>query len=256
MNQMRKIALVGIFIGLAELLGANDQAILRCAVFDAPPFIILGKNPIVEPCGIDIDLIRELSRRLGVSPSFQEASWARCLNLMKSGRTDLLSSVYRNPERETYLHYLDPPYINQLPIAFFYRADSPVSIQSYDDVHHYSPIGVLLDASYFAKFDTDKQITRETISSQEQILPMLAKGRIPVAICYVDTQNYYTKIMGYSGILARSEFVWSEKAEVYLSLSRKSPFFKRQAEFDTVWQAMVKDGFVRNTIAKYRALYP
>ena len=181
--------------------------------------------------------------------------WIRALELMKSGKADILSSVYKKPEREEYMLYFEKPFLNELPIAFYYRKDSGVSITKYSDLYKYQNIAVLRGASYFPKFDADQGISKYEVASQEQIFPMLVHKRVQVMAGYMPTENYYITINNYSDIITKSPYVHNEKAKVYMAISKKSVLSKRIRVFNKINNDLHREGFTAKVVKKYYNIY-
>ncbi len=71
--------------------------------------------------GIDVDIIKEIARRLNLKVTYNEGSWKRCLVMLENGSSDILSSVLKTPEREEYMYFVEPPYITHSPTAFYLK---------------------------------------------------------------------------------------------------------------------------------------
>lgn len=163
---------------------------IRYAIFPAPPFMIGASNDAAQPTGIDVEIAQEIGRRLKVELSFIRAPWVRCLRLMQTGEADLISSAYKTPEREAYMAYFSKPFLQSLPVAFYFKKGANISIARYEDIYRYGEIGVLKGAAYFKRFDQDSQAKKVAISTQDQLFPMLTAGRFRLMAGYVDTENY------------------------------------------------------------------
>jgi polar amino acid transport system substrate-binding protein len=74
--------------------------------------------------GIDVDIVREIARRMKLEIEYVRCPWARCLAMMQSGEADLLSSVWKRPEREACLRFFDTPFLDELPITFYFKKGS------------------------------------------------------------------------------------------------------------------------------------
>lgn len=133
---------------------------IRYAVFPAPPYMIGADKEDSTLSGIDIEIMNEISKRAGFQIEYIRCPWVRALELIKSGKADLLSSVYKRPDREEYMIFFDRPFLNELPIAFYFRKDSGIKISKYSDLYNYKNIAVLRGASYFPKFDSDKKLSK------------------------------------------------------------------------------------------------
>jgi len=251
----------GCILGLLILLllpGTGRAETLRYAVFPAPPYMIEAEESQQAKdalSGIDVDIVREIARRMNLDLAFVRCPWLRCLDLMETGDADLLSSAYKKPDRERFMHYLTSPYLNDLPISFYVRKGSGIRIARYEDLYQLDSVGVLRGAGYFERFDNDARIRKYEVASQAQLFPMLISGRIQAMAGYVPTENYRLKVQGYAGSVEKTAYVYDEDARVYLAISRKSPLASRLAEFDRVHEELLREGFIARVIEAYSAKY-
>jgi polar amino acid transport system substrate-binding protein len=234
---------------------AMDKNILRYAVFPAPPYMIGAGEENASLSGIDVEIVQEIARRLGLRVQYLTCTWARCLELMKNGEADLLSSAYRKPEREVYMLYFRQPYLTQLPIAFYYLKGKNYSVADYEDLYQFNSIGVLNEASYFELFDQDTHVKKFSVTSQDQLFPMLLAGRLEVIAGYVPTENYQLVVNGYRDQVERSKYEYQEQALVYMTLSKKSPFAVHLEQFDQVNQQLRDEGFIAKIVNSYYEKY-
>lgn len=235
---------------------AADETLLRYAVFPAPPYMIGVGNEQTTISGIDVDIVQEIARQLQLKVEYVHCTWERCLELMKNGEVDLLSSVYKKPEREEYMLYLNAPYLDRLPIAFYYLKDKNYHIQSYEDLYQFERVGVLQGAGYFERFDQDTRIKKFEVPSQDQLFPMLIAGRLDIIAGYVPTENYRLLTEGYQDQIERSSYEFQELIPVYMSISKNSAFMSaRLDDFNRINEQLIKNGFIKGIIDAYYARY-
>jgi len=213
--------------------------------------MIYSDGKVREASGIDVEIVREIARRLGLEVEFVACPWLRCLSLMEKGTVDIISSAYRKPDRESYMQYFDVPYLDRLPVAFYFLRDSGVRVDRYEDLHGIESVGVLKGACYFPRFDEDKAIRRFEVASQDQLFPMLAAGRIQVVAGYKPTENYRLIAEGYESLIERSSYEFDELAQVFMAVSRSSPLAGRFAEINEINRALIQEGFVGDVVKKY-----
>lgn len=115
-------------------------------------------TPESEYGGIDLDIVREIARRMQLDVRFMRCPWVRCLRWLQEGRADLLTSAYKKPEREVFLEYFKEPYLESLPIAFYYKSAKNYAITKYEDLDTNKTIGVLSNASYFDRLTTTRTL--------------------------------------------------------------------------------------------------
>ena len=240
---------------VAKVQVSATPALVRYAVFPAPPFMIGAGDEQAEMSGIDVDIVRELFRQMGQRVEFVRCTWERCLELMKQGDADILSSAYKKPEREEYMLYLEQPYLDHLPIAFYFLRTNGYVIDTYTDIYKFDQVGVLQGASYFEQFDQDSAVKKFKVSSQDQLFPMLLAGRLDVIAGYVPTENYRIAVGGYKNQVQRSNYEYQEQSLVYMTISKKSPLAGSLDQINRINQQLLDNGFIKQTIQTYYEKY-
>jgi polar amino acid transport system substrate-binding protein len=228
---------------------------IRYAVFPAPPYMIGAGNASHAMSGIDVEIVMEIARRLQYKIEVIKCPWARCLDLLKNGEADLLSSVYKKPEREAFMLYFDQPYLNQLPIAFYSLKEKHYLIQKYEDIYQFGHVGLLKGASYFDRFDQDPRVKRVEVPSQDQLFPMLLAGHLDIIAGYVPTENYRLKVEGYSDQIERSTYQYDQPEPVYMTISKKSPLIVSFDKINQVNSQLIKEGVVDRIVNSYYDQY-
>lgn len=240
---------------VTDILIPPSDKIIRYAVFPAPPYMIGADDEQAALSGIDVAIVQEIARRLGREVVFVRCPWARCLELMKTGDVDLLSSAYKKPEREEYMLYFSHPFLDKLPIAFYTLKAKKVVINAYEDIYRLETVGVLRGASYFEQFDQDPKVKKFAVASQDQLFPMLLEGRLDAIAGYIPTENYRIKVEGYGAKVQLSKYVYEEPAFVYMTISQKSPLAALFAQVDHINTQLVEEGFIQKIVNQYYAEY-
>ena len=246
------VTLIFILISPGKSQAQDDT--LNYLIFPAPPYMIdTGQDE--KLCGIDIDIVRQLAQYMKLTIKFTRCPWKRCLLMMEEGQADIISSAYKKPEREIYMKYLDRPYLETLPIAFYTKRVKGYQIEKYEDLYKLKTIGMLRGASYFERFDNDAKLSKYDVSSQEQLIPMLMKDRFEIFAGYMNTVNYRIVSEGLEGKIEKSAYEYKERAEVYIAISKKSRFSERINEFNEVNAKLINEGIIPKIVNSYYEKY-
>ncbi len=85
------------------------------------------------PKGFSIDYMKLLAQKTGLEIQFVHGpSWDEFLEMMKSGKLDLMLNIAKSPEREQYLEFT-PPYIEM--IQMLYTRDDFPTVTSIEDLY-------------------------------------------------------------------------------------------------------------------------
>lgn len=96
---MRTVCLV-IFIHTALLLSTAfaGEDVLRCAVAQGyPPYQFQAEGG--DPAGIDVDVITEICKRMGLELQIEQGPWNDMVALLRQGRVDCVSGMEINEKR-------------------------------------------------------------------------------------------------------------------------------------------------------------
>lgn len=237
-------------------------AIIMCATLPAPslgedlrfvnehwpPYIIVSSEDKME--GIDVDILQHLADRLSLNLTTKICPWVRCLKAIEDGHADIISAALKRPDREQYMRYIEPPYIERSVKLFYLRKGDGGRIQSFADLKNLT-IGVLRGSAYFPQFDNDHSIRKVDVKTTERLLEMLRLKRVDAVIGTELVTDHIISSMAYEGLFDKSSYRIESQEPFYMAISRKSPHMKRIDEFDRAMQALVDEGIVARTIKKH-----
>lgn len=121
---MKKIIIIIfiLIIGVVSFGFSMRNETLYYAATHFPPWDI---NPNEEVSSrINADVISSIAKELALNFQPVHCPWKRCLSQLKEGKIDMAGTVGRKPERELYLHFIDPPYAKVPDQVFYYSTDN------------------------------------------------------------------------------------------------------------------------------------
>ncbi|WP_187759734.1 substrate-binding periplasmic protein [Thiospirochaeta perfilievii] len=185
-----------------------------------PPYSYVVDDKIV---GYDIDVIREIESRLGLTISVEAVPWNRLLKYIESGQVDGGFSLFKNSERESWAKFTSIP-IHRSRFTIFTRKDNQFVFNNLDDL-----IGknIGLDRGFLISDEFDELKSNKTISVIESEdasinFKLLENKRID---CYIG--NYFTSLYVLNMLDKLDEFSIIKRDLVpsrsaYLVFSKKS----------------------------------
>ena len=211
--------------------------------YQFPPRYFYNEEGIVQ--GIEIDLMTEVTTRLNITPVYVKCPWKRCLIMMEYGEVDVMPYLLKRPDREKYMHYVEPPYQKNSSKCFFVTKGYADSIKTYDDLHHIV-VGVQKSAAYFAPFDQDSKIKKMEVVEEKSMFPMLIRKRFDTFIGSCLPLSYIAQTMGYTDLVEKARYKYTSPNPAYIAVSKKSAYAKRLSEFNHALQEIVNSGAVEN----------
>jgi len=228
--------------------GTADHDVLRVPISPYPPWRIIDDDGRIT--GIDVEVMQELCRRMGLKLEMEQAPFARCLLLLEHGDMDMGASLQKRPERELYLQYLTPPYILGSDKVFYVLRGSGVQIRSYSDLQGLR-VGVTPGTKYFPRFDNDKTLNKVAAKDYGHLITMLEGHRIDAFVYSASVGDYLVMINDCSHKIVHSPYRFTKALHGYLAISRHSPLASRLEEFNRHLQQMIDEGVVEHIMARY-----
>lgn len=225
---------------------AKAQEELIIATDSWPPFRI-HKEDSYE--GIDFDLWNEVAKRLDVKITFKRYPWSRSLINMKNGTVDAMSGLAKREERALYIDYTTPSYYT-CSTVFYTQKGLGETIQTYDDLKKHL-IGYVSNSAYFQPFDSDTNLKKRAVTTEAQLLKMLAAGRLKVMIgtdCQVD---YDIAQLGLTHKFEKAIFRPNNDVDLYVGISKKSTYSQDISKINETIKEIVEEGLVKEFAKKY-----
>lgn len=238
---------VVIIIYSTPCLAKMNEIILATEVW--PPFRIADKTSEHQYSGIDLDLLKEITKRLNVTFKIKHLPWARCLDFMKSGQADIITGLAYTPERAQYIHYSTIPYYVASP-AFYLQKGKGYLIKKYEDLYRFT-IGYSIDSAYFEPFNSDKSLKKFGVSTEIQLIKMLANGHIDVIIGTDCNVEHDIAKLGLKDKIEKAHYIPNKNIELYIGISKNSEFSKRYDELNRIIKEMVEKGSIDKIAEKY-----
>ncbi len=219
------------------------------ALTHLPPFRI-AKSDKVE--GIFIDILEELIRPMNLKIKPLNTPFKRCLKNLKGGKADLYIGLFKKPEREEFLYFIEPPFMTKTVKAFYLRKGEGHRIQKYEDLYNLkSAVGIRAGFKNFSQFDNDDKIKKEGVPTDEQNLLKLSKGRIDAFLHTEEVADYLITTLGYTGKFEKASYKPEVPNPAYIAISKKSVLMKNVAEIEDSLKLLIKEGKLEKIKSDY-----
>ena len=202
------------------LLAAPAERTLTMAFNETVPWKFHDANG--EPQGIDLEIAKQLCQRLSLRLVIKPAPLARALDMMKNGQVDIMTFLLKNPEREAFITFIEPPYQRSSDKVFYLRSDDPFALQRYEDLASLQ-IGIKRGASYGTKFDADPSLHKQAVTDTEQNFRKLLLGRLDTVLVTESEGDYLLLTHGWKTALRKAPLHFSRPLDVYMGFARHSP---------------------------------
>lgn len=213
-----------------------------------PPYEFYEGDNLV---GTDVDVIREVCRRMEIDPVFRELPWARALKEVRDGKADAIFSLLKTRERLTFL-YFPAENLSYEHFVFVAPRGSGISLKGPQDLKG-RRVGVCRGYDYDPAFDARKDFIREFSLHDEEQLRKLQAGRMELAIMNRQVFTYTARRMGLKDFFEILEYEITPAHPMYVGFSRaKGPHAGLLAEqFDKVLKKMKEQGVFQKIQERY-----
>lgn len=233
------VALVS--VGHAELSDVRQRGELRVVMSgEYPPFSQPGPNGTLV--GFDVDVAREIARRLGVKVRITKAEFPSIIAGLQANQFDLaVASQSKTPERARAVDFLSQPYYYdgfQLFVPATSKAGSLAALGK-------APVAVA-QGTVFEKFLRDRKYPAVvTYSGEQEIFLALAAGRAAGMITTRTVGNMAIK----NGQKLRASGPVLQQDNPYITLGKNQPALKKAVE--KALADMRADGTLKRISIKY-----
>lgn len=208
---------------------AEENINIRVAMDHWPPWKIIDGQ---EFKGIDIDLLHEIENRTNFRFVFVKCPWRRCIQMVKDGDVDMITSFTRTKLREAFATYIEPAYFVD-SVVFYSRKNFEMPVSNYNDLYG-KKIGVVKGAAYFPAFDNDKKLDKVSVSGDYQLFKMLLNNRIDLYAVYEIPGDYMTMRYGFKEKISKVDFRIKNVGFNHLAISNKSAHRQKMLQLDDV----------------------
>ncbi len=170
--------------------------------------------------------------------------------MMKAGQVDMITGIAWTAERSVFMEYVPTSYYTVQPILYTQKGKG-ASIKTYGDLTGKS-IGQSKNSAYFEPYNSDAALQKINLSTEIQIIQMLALNRLDIAIGTDPNISWDISRLGYGTVLEPTAFRPPVKTDLFIAFSKKSPVAALAPRFDEAVRRMLADGTIERIADKYR----
>ena len=220
-----------------------------------PPISWRDKQHPGRIIGVAIELIERATAGSGVSvESKYVGPWKRALRSVEAGRTDLLSGLYFNKERERHLDFVPTAFMND-PVVIFVKKGEPFPFSKWEDLEG-RPGGARLGDSFGTEFDrfARERLNLVHVADIQQLFVMLEAGRLQYCVYGL-----------YPGLALAEEGGFRHKLEclpipvteqkIYAAFGKASGCREHRGLLKKRFEELVADGLPDRLVEKYLKIW-
>jgi polar amino acid transport system substrate-binding protein len=220
---------------------STNTTALELVTLQYPPYEYLEAG---EVKGVAVEIVRKVFERMKRPITITVYPWDQSLDMIKKGEADAIFTIFKTPERETFLDYSHEVFMTQV-VSFFVTSDSNILFEG--DLHKLSmyTFGVVRTVSYGSTFDdaVKSGVIRniEISETGEENMKKLLQGRFDIlvsnrygALDIVKKMNKRNQVKELTPAL--------QSVPSYIAFSKKRRLTSVRDEFDIILRNMKDDG--------------
>jgi len=228
---------------------AISHDVINVAVTHLPPYRIVNGDHVE---GIFIEILEAIFHPINLKLKYTIAPFKRCLHELKYGNVDMYIGLFKRPEREEFVYFIEPPFQNKTVKSFYLRKGEGDRIKRYEDLYNLKlGVGVRLKFKTFPRFDEDNKIIKQEVRTDEMNLKKLEAGHIDAFVQTEEVAEYLITTLGFTGKFEKSVYTYDKPNPAYIAVSKKSLFMNRIEEIETAVKQFVKSGNVDKIKQRY-----
>lgn len=234
-------------LALTSFAQARSLAELVFAVRPLPPYMEPTSNGYR---GAHIDIMQALAKRLGVKLQLQECPTLRCLRMLEDGTVDVSMGFAREPSREAYLYFVQPPYASPTRTLFYLRQNEVRPLATLSELNSFR-VGLVRGVFYSDALAKIPEHQRDYAPDMESNFRKLVAGRVDVVPAGINVGTRVVEKLSLAADVKLAELSLVVNTERYISLSRLSPWYAQRGLLEREFAAMLAAGQVAAILARY-----
>jgi polar amino acid transport system substrate-binding protein len=215
------------------------------ATTEWPPYAFTKDG---QPSGINVEIVVELCKRLGIDSEIRVLPWQRALDYVEKGKVDAIFALRYTEERAKFVYYPS----ESLPVektVVMSPKGSGMKVNKIDDLKG-KKIGVVRGYSYSPEFDNYQEAKKTICDDDNQLVKILGKKRIELAAGADEGSIKY--LCKKDGIEVETLYVLNE-AKGYIAFSKAIGERAKILgdKFSEALKKLKEEGFIEKVQSKY-----
>jgi polar amino acid transport system substrate-binding protein len=220
---------------------------LACKSTIFEPYVMLIDGAVR---GVDVEVIEEVGRRLGIDIMFELKPWVRLERDIKAGNEICAAAYFYTGERAEYMDFTQVP-LHITSYVFFVQTERGISNSRLSEMEGFN-IGLnngFRTTPEFEKAVEDGFINIEAVENETQSLKMLESDRIDAVLTNEFVGQFLIKKNGITGV--NSVFPPLSATPAYFVFSKAAGFEYLIPEFNAALFDVLRDGTYQRIFDKY-----
>lgn len=227
--------------------GATDTNLIMADFRHRPPEMNIENGVLTGPLK---DILDEAASKIGYQVIWRQIPFARSLQMLRKGQTDIVPRTIRTTEREAYINYLGPIAHQVKDIVFVVKKGKEGSVKQYQDLKGLK-IGVKRKTAYFAQFDQDAELKKEELLDDDNMVRMFENGRFDV-MAVLDQEALKVAMAKYQITnFSYADYQYNQVIGNYYGMSKTSKMAVLYHDLNQALKEMIEKGRINDIYMQY-----
>lgn len=246
-HRCSRIALILLltFIGGVSYGSPIERLVCVSTVFE--PYVIEQDGKVT---GIDVDVVREIGRRLNIEIDVQLKPWIRLEKDIESGEESCAFAYFQTPRREQYMDFTNVP-LHITSYALFTKENPTLDYRGLSDIKGYR-VGINQGFKTPAAFDEAverNELIEFRVAEEAQSFQMLEVDRLDAVLTNSFVGAYQVKKLGLKNI--EPLFPPLSSTPAYLTFSKEADLSHLVQNFNSALYEILLDGTYQDIFDRY-----
>lgn len=201
------------------------------------------------PNGLHRQYLNYIANKMNMKLDVQPMPFARRLKQLEIGKLDILVAVIKRTEANSNLIYLKPSY-EQVSSSFFVLKRNQHRLTKSSDLKD-MVVAITYNAMYFTEFQQIEELSKIPVSSLEQKIKLLQKGRVGTFVHYQQSTLSTLSKMNLADEIVLADFQSKAYEDHYFVITEMSALYPYKAKLEQI----IKQGMAEGDFAQIRRNY-
>jgi len=201
--------------------------------------------------GAVIEVAQQIAKQLGHTLIFEKYPWPRIQRYLRQGKIDMVLLYFKTPQRERFAIYTDLPHIYDVSYLAIKKGHSIDFDGDLSKLQRYK-FGNIRGYSHGANYDSATTLSKHHANDEKQLIRMLLKGRIDLAVTNKAVRSLHAKKYG---VLHELHFLTPpiDVAPAYFAFSKaRKDSVELANQFSQQVEILLKTEQYQKILAKYQ----
>jgi len=211
------------------------------------PYVI-EKNGIVS--GVDVDVVKEIGRRLHIDIEIGIKPWVRLEKDIESGQEQCAFAYFRTSARQAYMDFTNVP-LHITSYTLFTQDDRVENYRQLTDINGFV-VGINRGFKTTSEFETAVRrgdVKEFRVEQEEQSFQMLNAQRVDAVLTNYFVGAYQIKQLGYTNVVPL--FPPLDSTPAFLTFSKRAGLEDLVTLFDSALYEILIDGTYQRIFDRY-----